>query len=107
MTTCYILKKTKSDDVMENLPIYGSGAFFACICSVFFLPYKGILYGNTTSGTLLGYQLLGFVAVRFNYLILGFNMDYFNFMDVLLQHEKIQILENIKGGVSSWIRCYN
>ena len=48
---------------MENYQIYGTASFTAMLASVFFLPENGILWGNTSSGSILGIQLLGWAAV--------------------------------------------
>ena len=60
---CFIWKKVKFDDPMENFQIYGSGAFFSTLASSFLIPNKGILWGGQDSGSLLGNQLLGWTAV--------------------------------------------
>lgn len=54
MLFCMIFKKMKIDDPMENFQIYGSAAFWAMLASVFFIPNRGILWGGTDSGSLLG-----------------------------------------------------
>jgi len=63
MATCLVLKKVKFDDPMENFAIYGSAGFLSTLSSSFFLPYEGILWSGTQSGSILGVQLLGWVAI--------------------------------------------
>jgi len=46
MITCYIMKKVKIDDPMENYQIYGSAACWAVLASVFFIPNQGIFWGG-------------------------------------------------------------
>jgi len=54
MLSCLILKRVKFDDPMENFSIYGPTAFWAMLASVFFIPYKGILWSSSLSGNLVG-----------------------------------------------------
>lgn len=46
MITCYIMKKIKIDDPMENYQIYGSASLWGVVASVFFIPNKGIFWGG-------------------------------------------------------------
>lgn len=63
MIFALIMKKCRFDDPMENFQIYGSASIWAMIASVFFIPNKGILWGDKDSGSLLGIQLLGWAAI--------------------------------------------
>jgi Amt family ammonium transporter len=63
MVACLILQRVKFDDAMENFQIYGTASFVAMLASVFFLPNKGILWGNNSAGSILGIQLLGWASI--------------------------------------------
>lgn len=54
MTMCLIMQRVKFDDAMENFQTFGTASFTAMFASVFFLPDKGILWGNLESGSILG-----------------------------------------------------
>lgn len=71
MLLCLIMKKVKFDDPMENFQIYGTGALWAMIASVFFIPDTGILWGGAGSGSLLGIQLLGWAATSIWVLVIS------------------------------------
>ncbi|TNV84072.1 hypothetical protein FGO68_gene17622 [Halteria grandinella] len=63
MVTCLIMQRVKFDDAMENFQTFGTASFVAMFASVFFLPDKGILWGNNKAGSLLGIQLLGWASI--------------------------------------------
>ena len=63
MILAWIMKLVRFDDAMENFQIYGSASFWAMVASVFFIPDRGILWGDKDSGSLLGIQLLGWASV--------------------------------------------
>jgi ammonia channel protein AmtB len=54
MISCLILKKVKFDDPLENFAIYGSAGFWSMLASAFFIPYEGILWSSSSSGSILG-----------------------------------------------------
>lgn len=52
--TCFLMKKVKFDDAMENYQIYGSASFWAMVSSTFFLPDEGVFWGGKDAGSILG-----------------------------------------------------
>lgn len=63
MTLCFIVKKVRFDDPMENFQIYASGGFWGMIASAFFIPNKGVLWGGKESGSFIGIQFLSLVII--------------------------------------------
>jgi Amt family ammonium transporter len=63
MICCYVFKKVKFDDPMENFQVYATAGFWSMLASIFFWPDSGILWGGKDSGSLLGIQLLGFATM--------------------------------------------
>lgn len=63
MTLCFIVKKVRFDDPMENFQIYASGGFWGMIASAFFIPNKGVLWGGKESGSFIGIQFLSIVII--------------------------------------------
>jgi Amt family ammonium transporter len=63
MTMCFIVKKVRFDDPMENFQVYASAGFWGMIASIFFIPNKGVLWGGKESGSLIGIQFLSLVVI--------------------------------------------
>jgi ammonium transporter, Amt family len=63
MTMCFIVKKVRFDDPMENFQIYSSAGFWGMIASAFFIPNKGVLWGGKESGSFIGIQFLSLVVI--------------------------------------------